>query len=98
MGLDLKEKKITLPLLGALKNASEEEAKDIRRKVCRIDEHPEWQKEIVEFVHRNGGLEYARKRLYEYVERAKLSLRPLGKSEDADKLADIAEFTADRKS
>ena len=98
VGLDLKEKKITLPLLGALNNASEEEAKDIRRKVCRIDEHPEWQKEIVEFVHRNGGLEYARKRLYEYVERAKLSLRPLGKSEDADKLADIAEFTADRKS
>ena len=32
-GLDLKERKITLPLLGALKNVSEERAKEVRRMV-----------------------------------------------------------------
>lgn len=98
VGLDLKEKKITLPLLGALAKAGEERGREIRRKLCRIDDHPEYGGEIIEFVKSEGGIEYARKRLYEYVDNAKIALRPFGNMQEVEMLGEIAEFTADRKS
>lgn len=98
VGLDLKEKKITLPLLGALAKAGEERGREIRRKLCRIDDHPEYGDEIIEFVKSEGGIEYARKRLYEYVDNARIALRPFGNLQEVEMLCEIAEFTADRKS
>lgn len=98
VGLDLKEKKITLPLLGALAKAGEERGREIRRKLCRIDDHPEYGGEIIEFVKSEGGIEYARKRLYEYVDNARIALRPFGNMQEVEMLGEIAEFTADRKS
>lgn len=98
VGLDLKEKKITLPLLGALAKAGEERGREIRRKLCRIDDHPEYGSEIIEFVKSEGGIEYARKRLYEYVDNARIALRPFGNLQEVEMLCEIAEFTADRKS
>lgn len=98
VGLDLKEKKITLPLLGALAKAGEERGREVRRKLCRIDDHPEYGGEIIEFVKSEGGIEYARKRLYEYVDNARIALRPFGNLQEVEMLCEIAEFTADRKS
>lgn len=98
VGLDLKEKKITLPLLGALAKAGEERGREIRRKLCRIDDHPEYGGEIIEFVKSEGGIGYARKRLYEYVDNARIALRPFGNMQEVEMLCEIAEFTADRKS
>lgn len=98
VGLDLKEKKITLPLLGALAKVGEERGREIRRKLCRIDDHPEYGGEIIEFVKSEGGIEYARKRLYEYVDNARIALRPFGNMQEVEMLGEIAEFTADRKS
>lgn len=98
VGLDLKEKKITLPLLGALAKAGEERGREIRRKLCRIDDHPEYGGEIIEFVKSEGGIEYARKRIYEYVDNARIALRPFGNLQEVEMLCEIAEFTADRKS
>lgn len=98
VGLDLKERKITLPLLGALAKAGEERGREIRRKLCRIDDHPEYGGEIIEFVKSEGGIEYARKRLYEYVDNARIALRPFGNLQEVEMLCEIAEFTADRKS
>lgn len=98
VGLDLKEKKITLPLLGALAKAGVERGREIRRKLCRIDDHPEYGGEIIEFVKSEGGIEYARKRLYEYVDNARIALRPFGNMQEVEMLGEIAEFTADRKS
>lgn len=98
VGLDLKEKKITLPLLGALAKAGEERGREIRWKLCRIDDHPEYGGEIIEFVKSEGGIEYARKRLYEYVDNARIALRPFGNLQEVEMLCEIAEFTADRKS
>lgn len=98
VGLDLKEKKITLPLLGALAKAGEDRGREIRRKLCRIDDHPEYGGEIIEFVKSEGGIEYARKRLYEYVDNARIALRPFGNLQEVEMLCEIAEFTADRKS
>lgn len=96
-GMDLKEKKMTLPLLGALSKVDAEQASKVRRMVSSIDECPEHQEQVLSFVRNNGGVEYAGMRLREYVEKAKSALRQLGKSQEVSMLADIAEFTAERE-
>ena len=98
VGNDLRERKITLPLLGALANAGEDEAKEVRKMVCDIEQHPEYQAKIVEFVRERGGIAYASSRLDEYVENAKIQLRPLGSGPDVAMLSDIADFVSMRKS
>ena len=98
MGNDLRERKITLPLLGALANSEKYEEREVRRRVCEIEQHPEHQEEIVKFVRERGGIAYACSKLAEYVENAKIQLRALGGGADVAMLADIADFVSMRKS
>lgn len=97
VGQDLQEQKITLPLLGALQAAPEQEA-SVRRMVTQIGEHPEYQAEIVEFVKTRGGMDYAVARLDEYVDKAIAALDVLPQGEDRQALADLARFVSERKS
>lgn len=98
VGHDLMEQKITLPLLGALAAVPEEEAGIIRKKVCGIHEHPEYQEEIVRFVREEGGMEYAYRKLGEYVDMAVAALDSLPDGRDRDCLVALAGFIADRNS
>ena len=97
VGQDLQEQKITLPLLGALQAAPEQEA-SVRRMVTQIGEHPEYQAEIVAFVKARGGMDYAVARLDEYVDKAIAALDVLPQGEDRQALADLARFVSERKS
>ena len=74
------------------------EAKEIRKMLCEIEEHPEYQTIIVEFVRERGGIAYACSKLSEYVENAKIQLRPIGGGVDVAMLSDIADFVSMRNS
>ena len=97
VGQDLQEQKITLPLLGALQAAPEQEA-SVRRMVTQIGGHPEYQAEIVAFVKTRGGMDYAVARLDEYVDKAIAALDVLPQGEDRQALADLARFVSEGKS
>lgn len=96
LGVDVLEQKITIPLLGALSNVSEDEQKRVRGLVNDIVGHPEHRDEIVAFVKENGGLEYARRRLDEYVDKAVHALDVLPDSQEKAFLVELAYFTAKR--
>ena len=96
LGVDVLEQKITIPLLGALSNVSEQEQKRIRGLVNDIVGHPEHRDEIVTFVKENGGLEYSRMRRGEYVEKAVRALDVLPDSQEKAFLVELAYFTARR--
>ena len=96
LGVDVLEQKITIPLLGALANVSEQEQKRVRGLVNDIVGHPEHRDEIVAFVKENGGLEYARRRLDEYVDKAVHALDALPDSQEKAFLVELAYFTAKR--
>jgi octaprenyl-diphosphate synthase len=98
LGVDILEQKITLPLLGALKNVSEEEAARVRGLVAGIVDHPEYRDEILAFVNENGGVEYAVSRLQEYIDQAVRALDVLDDTEARKYLVDLAHFTALRNS
>lgn len=97
VGQDLQEQKITMPLLGALQAVPGEDRR-IRDLVLGMMEHPENQQKIVEFVKASGGLDYARRRLDEYVDKAVAALAGLPAGRDRDALAAVARFAGERKS
>ena len=96
-GADIKEQKITLPLLGALHRLDPEKEKTVRKAVCDIAEHPEQAESVFELVREYGGVEYATERLHECCNKAVNALKVFPDCEGKSYLADIAEFIADRK-
>ena len=96
LGVDILEQKMTMPLLGALVNAGPEEDKRVRALVRDIVGHPEHRDEIVDFVKRNGGLEYASNRLDYYVDQAVEALNVLPESYEKELLVKLARYTANR--
>ena len=96
LGVDILEQKITMPLLGAMSNVSEEEEGRIRGLVSDIVGHPEYRDEIVNFVKSNGGLEYAVRELERYVDDAVKALDVLPDSYEKECLVALAHFTGKR--
>ena len=81
IGNDVKEKTITLPLIRALENCSNGEGDRIRDRIASgIENGSDWQ-EIVAFVHRYDGIEYALQRAHGYAEDASQRLSVLSASE-----------------
>lgn len=96
-GVDVRERKITLPLLGALRSADGALQAEIREKVRQVGEHPEFVDEVMAFVREQDGIAYAQERLMEFSQRAKESLAPLPDTPAKDFLVALATFTEERK-
>ena len=95
VGSDIREGKITLPLLGAFLNAPSEEAR-IRAMVADIRQHPDSCAEIHDFVLANGGLEYAAARLDDFVAEGLRALEAMPSSEHKQALEGVARYNAIR--
>jgi octaprenyl-diphosphate synthase len=95
VGNDVQEKKITLPLIHALRTAEKKEAKDI---IKRIKGNPNKAdvKYIVEFVRLHGGLEYAEARAAEMILQAKQQLEVFAPSPAKQSLIDFADYVVMR--
>ena len=96
-GVDIRERKITLPLLGALRRVDDARQAEIREKVRQVGENPGFAGEIMEFVREHEGTAYAQERLLEFSQRAKESLSPLPDTPAKDFLVALATFTEERK-
>lgn len=100
-GLDLAERKITLPLLGALRECSDGAASlseaVVRELVRGIPEHPENVAAVTAFVRENGGLDYAWKVLHGYIDEALAALSALPPSKEKDLLAEFGHLNETRE-
>jgi len=90
VGVDLRERKITLPLLGALEGSPREE--EIRTMVREIPEHPEHCEEIRRFVLDRDGIGKAVRRLGEWVDRAVKALEAFCDGPAREALIEIANY------
>lgn len=97
LGIDIKEKKMTLPLIYALEKASKAEKRKIINIVRRHSDQPDKVKEVIEFVRASGGLEYTQKVMYQYREEAFELLYQFPESEIRQSLKDLVTFVTDRK-
>ena len=97
LGIDIKEKKMTLPLIYALDKASRPEKRRIINTIRRHSENPEKVKEIIDYVRASGGLEYTEQIMYQYREEAFKILYQFPESEIRQSLEDLVTFVTDRK-
>ena len=96
VGIDLKEQKITQPLLCVLDKMGPEEAATLRRKVREVTDHPELADEIRALVVERGGVEAAGKVMDDFAGKAISCLEVLPLSEEKSYLAKLAAFAVGR--
>lgn len=96
VGGDIKEKKITLPLIYSLNKVSGKEASKIR-KIIKGGSKKHDVKEVINFVKENGGIEYALEKARYYSEKAKHSLSIMPDSQSKVALEALVDFVIERK-
>ncbi len=97
VGGDIKEKKITLPLIYSLNQVSKGEAAAIKKILKNGSEKKENIQQIIDFVRKNKGTEYALDTAHKYSEKAKKALEIFPDSQSKIALAALVDFVIDRK-
>ncbi len=95
-GIDIKEKKMTLPLIYALNKASWLEKRRIINLIKNQSHKPAKVKEVISFVKESGGIAYTNEAMLRYVAEAKEILQELPANEFRESLENLIQFTIDR--
>lgn len=96
-GNDLKEKKLTLPLIYALSNVSWLEKRKYLSLIKNHHNNPERMKQVVNFVKEKGGIEYSTGKMYYYKQQAISILQNYPESEIKTAMLQLAEYITERK-
>lgn len=96
-GNDIKEKKLTLPLIYTINHAD----RQTRRKLIYILKYQNKQadkvREVIEEVKRSGGIEYTEKLMFRYRDEALEILNEFENQEVREGLEELVRYTTDRK-
>ncbi|MEN0003010.1 MAG: polyprenyl synthetase family protein [Bacteroidota bacterium] len=97
LGIDIKEKKMTLPLIYALRHAEKADRRRIINNIKRHSTKSDKVREVIDFVHQSGGLEYAEQAMYRYREEAFQLLEQFDDNDAKIALEQLVRFVTDRK-
>ncbi|MGE5107356.1 MAG: polyprenyl synthetase family protein [Sphingobacteriales bacterium] len=96
-GNDIKEKKLTLPLIYTLNNCNSSIKRDIIYIVKNQNRNKEKVKWVIEQVTKHGGIDYATQKMNEYKSEALSILAEFPDNSIRDGLKQLVEYTTDRK-
>ncbi len=96
LGIDIKEKKMTLPLIHSLKHASWLDKQRIKSIVRNGHNKPRRVAEVIDFVKSSGGIEYATQKMRDIYQEAQDMLKSFEDSVYRKSLANLVEFTIER--
>lgn len=97
LGIDIKEKKMTLPLIYALNQSGEREKKRVIQIIRKNSKDTNKVKEVIDFVLNSGGMEYAKASMHRYRDEAIEILRSFNPSNYRDSLENLVFFVTNRK-
>jgi octaprenyl-diphosphate synthase len=97
LGIDIKEKKMTLPLIYALNQASWSQKRNIIYLIKNESQKPRKVAEVIDFVKKSGGIQYATEVMKTYQDDAIRILHALPASEYRQALEQLVRFTIERK-
>lgn len=96
-GQDLREHRVTLPLIAALARMDADERRVIERFFADPEPTDAGIEAVIERVREHGGLDYARRRAGEYGEQATAALAELPPDEATEALKDAIAYVVERR-
>jgi octaprenyl-diphosphate synthase len=96
LGIDIKEKKVTLPLIYSLNNSKTAIKKEMINLVKNHNDDPQKIARIISFVKETGGLEYAESQMKKYQDEAFAILNTFPEGESRSGLEQLVRFTTER--
>ncbi|MBB1139852.1 polyprenyl synthetase family protein [Myroides sp. WP-1] len=96
-GIDIKEQKMTLPLIYALNTATKEKRKWLINSVKNHNEDKRRVKEVIDYVKEVGGLTYASQKMIDYQQEALLILEDFPSSPFKEALITMVNYVIERK-
>jgi len=97
LGIDIKEKKMTLPLIYALRNASIMDKKKVTYTIRNQSHQSKKVHEVIEFVKKSGGIEYAQQVMEKFYNESLDILKSFNGSPFKNSLSDLVQFTIMRE-
>ncbi len=95
-GNDIKEKKMTLPLIHALSLSSKDERKRVLKLVREARSKPQNVGTVVDFVTASGGIAYTEKLMFDYRDKAIAILSEYPETDVKAALIELAHYTTQR--
>ena len=95
-GIDIKERKMTLPLIQALSTASDGDRRRVIGIVKNQNDDNRKVREVIDFVKTSGGIEYAEERMYGFRDDAMARLRELPDVPARASLEQLLDYTIER--
>jgi octaprenyl-diphosphate synthase len=96
-GIDIKEKKMTLPLIYALNHCTSKEKKWLIHSIKKHNKNKKRVKEVIQFVKEKGGITYASQKMKTYQSDALAVLETYPDSEYKTSLKTMINFVVERK-
>lgn len=96
VGIDIKEKKMTLPLIYALNKADKNDKRRIINLIKNESEKPKKVAEVIDFVKKSGGIEYTHQVMQGYYQEAEQILADFPDTTYKTSLQDLVKFTIER--
>jgi octaprenyl-diphosphate synthase len=96
LGIDIKEKKMTLPLIYALEKTDKAQKRQIIRIIKNKSDQPRKVREVIDFVKASGGIEYAKGVMKTYYQEALKILDQFPESPYRKSLSELVTYTIER--
>jgi len=96
-GIDIKEQKMTLPLIHVINKVDKKQRNWLIDSVKRHNTDKKRVKEVIQFVKDQGGLEYAERQMIHYKDAALELLSKYPDNEYKEALANLVTYVVDRK-
>jgi octaprenyl-diphosphate synthase len=97
LGIDIKEQKMTLPLIYVMNKSSNAKKRWMKSIVKRHNTNKKKVNELIDYVKKNGGMEYATTKMHEYKEKAISILHEFQDNEARRALEKLIVFSIERK-
>ena len=96
-GIDIRERKMTLPLIYTLNKVDSSSKRKIINTFKRYNEDTEKVNEVIKMVIENGGIAYAESKMHEYKDKALSEIKDIPDSPSKTAFVGLIEYSINRK-
>ncbi len=97
LGIDIKEKKLTLPIIYTINNTDSATKKYIINSIKNHNTDKQRVAQVIQYVHQSGGIEYAHKAMLQYKQEALAIIDSITQNDTAQKLKMLVEYVIERE-